>query len=98
MKELKLIRTTHNGEKCYKDENKLFMVVKSYNGKYWRLLKAKQFNDKIINELKAWGYEEINPNWKIKTLSECVSQAYEELRWGVWWDDYQIELKNQYID
>ena len=35
MKELKLRKTTHNGLKCYKDENKLYMVRKDEENGRW---------------------------------------------------------------
>lgn len=31
------------------------------------------------------------------TLNECLSQIYEELEWGIWWDDYQRQLRDKYI-
>ena len=96
MKELKLKRTTHNGLKCYKDENKLYAVFKDEKGKY-RLYRAVPNSYYIINELRCWGYEEINSNYRFNTLTEVMTEIEDDLRNGVWIDDYQKSLRDEYI-
>lgn len=97
-KELKLIKTTHNGERCYKDPNKLFMVVKSNDGKRWRLLKAIPYNNNSINESKAWGYEELDYFPLFSSLKEVITEINYLLKKGSWWDDFQRQLRDEYLD
>lgn len=96
-KEIKLIKTNHNGIECYKDETKLYMVTKDLNGK-WHLLKAKKYNKSFINELQAWGYEEINTNWTFKTLKDVKMQIEDDILYGIWWDEYQQKLKYNFYE
>lgn len=99
MKELKLRKTTHNGLKCYKDENKLYMVCKDEENGRWVLSRANEFNDDIINESKTWGYHRMfKEGCTCKTLKECLFEIEHDLKYGWWLDDYQKSLRDEYID
>ena len=91
MKKIKLTKTTHNGLTCWKDETKLFMICKEEN--YYKLYRAKEQNDHFINELKAWGYEQINSNWKFKTLKNVKIEIEDIIKFGHWFDAFQKDLK-----
>ena len=95
MKEIKLTRVKHNGLKGYKDETRLFFVVKGWDQKF-RLFQALPSDSKNVNELRAWGYEEINSNWTFKTLKDVKMQIASEIEDGIWFDDFQRNLKNEY--
>ena len=98
MKELKLRKTTHNGLKCYKDENKLYLVNKTKGGR-WILRRANEFNDDITNEYKTWGYHRMfREDCTFKTLKECLFEIEDDLKYGVWFDDYQKSLRDEYLD
>ena len=90
---LKLIKTTHNGNECYKDKNKLFMVVKENNG--YRLLKAEQNNPEWVNNLKCWAYEEMY-SYIFKTQKEVLKEMRLELEMGKW-DEFQDQLVKEYL-
>lgn len=99
MKELKLRKTTHNGLECYKDENKLYMVRKDEENGRWILCRANEFNDDITNECKAWGYQRMfREDCTLKTLKECLFEMEYDLKYGVWFDDYQKSLRDEYLD
>ncbi len=98
MKEFKLRKTTHNGLKCYKDENKLYLVSKTKGGR-WVLRKANEFNDDVTNEYKTWGYHRMfKEDCTCKTLKECLSEIEDDLKYGCWVDDYQKSLRDEYLD
>lgn len=98
MKELKLRKTTHNGIECYKDENKLYLVSKTKNGR-WVLRRANEFNDDTVNEFKTWGYHRMfREDCTLKTLKECLFEIENDLKYGVWFDDYQKSLRDEYLD
>lgn len=96
MKTIKLSKENHNGIYCYKDETKLFMVTKDSSSNKWRLYRANENNDEIINRIRAWGYTQINSNWAFRTLNDVKMQIEDEIENGAWFDDFQRELKNNY--
>ena len=99
MKELKLRRTTHNGIKCYKDENKLYMVCKAGKSGRWVLYRANECNGDSINEYKAWGYHNMfKEGCTCKTLKECLFEIEHDLKYGWWLDDYQRSLRDEYLN
>lgn len=95
MKEMiMLLRTQHNGLKCYKDETKVFAVMGS-RGK-WKLYRAVEHNDNITNELGSWGYRRIYQNETFNTIKECIAKIEDIIKNGYWNDDYQRNLINKF--